>query len=171
MLKKLFKKKARSDSGDALVSTIIVIPLLIVLIFTIIDISVYFNNRSVINSIARDSARTVAIVGGTESPLKQRYAIEDIEQNTLEILEGNSNMLTSMQPIREGEDVEDFFNVRCGPTTTSTVGEETFCEIDWSYRNMGLSAFIFLPANDEGYKPLQFSTVRGTAESEVGFAG
>ena len=53
--------KDSKDRGDSeLVSLVLLIPLIVGILFTMIDMSVYFSNRAQIQSAARDAARTVA---------------------------------------------------------------------------------------------------------------
>ena len=62
--------KDSKDRGDSeLVSLVLLIPLIVGILFTMIDMSVYFSNRAQIQSAARDAARTVAIMGGNGTSL------------------------------------------------------------------------------------------------------
>ena len=59
-----FLKGLKSDRGESLVSVLIVMPLLVVMLVTMVDFSVYILNQGQVRAAARDAARTVAIYGG-----------------------------------------------------------------------------------------------------------
>lgn len=157
-------KRVQNDSGDStLVSTVIVLPLLIVIFFTIIDVSIYFSNNSLLNGVARDGARTVAIMGGTDSPLSDRYGVGEVEENLVSTLDNTKGLISVSI---------DTDTIDCGPDITAGVGEETHCEIPWTYNGVGLSLFSLLASSDDhdfDENALNSNITRGTAESEVGF--
>ena len=66
-----------SDEGTAnLVSMIFMVPIFIGLLFTMIDTSIFFFNRAQIQNAARDSARTVAIMGGNgRTPIAEHHGM------------------------------------------------------------------------------------------------
>lgn len=70
MMQKLRDKLINKDreAGDSeLVVTLFTIPILAFLLFTIINVSSYFQVRSEVQDAARDGARLVALYGGTTS--------------------------------------------------------------------------------------------------------
>ena len=75
---KKFLSRLKSDKADSIVSAVIVFPMMVMLIITGIDYSVYMSDRGQVQGIARDAARTVAIMGGNGSsgeatPLQKAY--------------------------------------------------------------------------------------------------
>lgn len=68
MMKKIrdFALNKESGSGELVVS-LITIPILAFLLFTIINVSSYFQVRSAVQDTARDGARLVALYGGSTS--------------------------------------------------------------------------------------------------------
>lgn len=171
MFKKL-AKKIRSDDGDStLISTVIILPFFIMLFFTVIDMSFWFNNRSMMTSVARDGARTVAIMGGTESPLAADYGLRDEYDNPVSV-EDNIEKTLLNTPGLVGVDTEAY-EVKCSPDIAmGGVGETTRCEITWKYNGIGFSAFSVLASLEEYAfedSALSKNKTVGTAESEVSF--
>lgn len=172
----MFKKldRAQSDSGDStLVSTVIVLPLLMMIIFTIIDFSIWASNKSLIQDAARDSARSVAIMGGTDSPLSDRYGVNE---SAADGLENKLRALNSSGALSNVTFVEG--SIECGPGVAAGVGDETYCTTRWEYGGFGFSAFNIVASMDgKNNAPVEEdvafyrNTTRGTAESEVGFNG
>lgn len=163
MFKRLTKRVRSDDADSTLVSTVIIIPLMIMLFFTVIDMSAWFNNRSILTGVARDSARTVAIVGGTQSPLARDYVVGDIEVNLKNTLENTPGLLSV---------IIDEDSLDCGPDIAAGIGAETYCEFDWEYGGVGLSVFKVLASNSDdadARSALNWNKTRGTAESEVRF--
>lgn len=73
-----FKVIKSDDRGAAnLVSLVMLFPLMAALIFTMVDMSIYLMNRAQIQNLARDAARTVAIMGGNgRTPIAERYSMD-----------------------------------------------------------------------------------------------
>lgn len=78
MLTKL-KNKLKSDKASSeIVSALIILPIVFAILITMIDSAIYFSNRAQIQSTVRDSARSVAIMGGNgtdmqETPIEKKY--------------------------------------------------------------------------------------------------
>ena len=72
----------KDDTGDSLVSFIIVIAILAVMVFTIPDFAILQKNQAAIQTIARDGATTVAVLGGNESSkLSKTVGVNDNCEN------------------------------------------------------------------------------------------
>lgn len=179
---KHIQKKLRGDRGDSsVVSTIIVIPLLLGLLFTIIDISIYFANRSYIQTVASSGARTVAIMGGNGSALQataieKKYG-EDRKYNCDQVksdYRAATAKTTASTAIECGLMVDlqyasglvnsTITSVKCTPSSTSAIGQRTSCAIQWNYAGTPGSALSFL-------RLAQTNTTAGSSASEVNLNG
>lgn len=132
----------KDDTGDSLVSFIIVIAILAVMVFTIPDFAIFQKNQAAIQTIARDGATTVAVLGGNESSkLSKTVGVNDncTELDT-RLYKGSTvgKSATECEIIHrisavEGKGIGNIviYNVHCAPRTTTEVNETTFCEIEW----------------------------------------
>lgn len=175
MLKRLLLR-LRSDHGDSMVSAIIVLPLLVAMLLTIIDSSIYLANRGQVQAIARDGARTVAIMGGNGNAsmgtaLEAKYgqsraaacsgltggrasaALRDtstpIECNIIRALNSATGLVNT-----------NIDAVTCTPQVTTFIGQRVACEVKWTYNGIPGSAISFLQLGKQ-------NTTAGSAESEV----
>lgn len=170
-----FWKRRKSDKGSAeLVTALFVIPIMFSLIITLIDASVLFLNRSTVESIARDSARTVAIMGGNGnetngSPLEKAYG-KTLEEACAGLTQADGydgkNTVIECSAIQSLKNVSlpaaTIESVKCSPFSTSAVGQEVTCTVKWDYGHIpGISFIPFGNANE---------TV-GTSVSEVNMTG
>lgn len=166
-------KKLREDKGDStLVSTIIVIPLIVAILITIIDVSIFFSNRSYIVNATRDAARTVAIFGGdgnanAATPLEYAYGHGGLDPCAGGI--NNYAMVdTSYDPFTSSSNIEcqlmmnlvgsaglvniKIKDVQCGPNRSTFIGQQAFCEIAWSYDGVPGSGLTLLrSAGNSGF--------------------
>lgn len=62
-LQQILNRRDR-ESGNDIVTLVMVIPIIIILFFTMIDVSYYLQARSMVQSAAQDGARMVALYGG-----------------------------------------------------------------------------------------------------------
>jgi len=185
MLKKL-TKKLNSDKGDSLVSTIIIFPLMIIMLVTAIDFSIYMANRGQIQGIARDGARTVAIMGGNGTN-KQGTAIEakygNARSESCAGLESEAftSKSTSIECniIRNLENYKGLVNVeikavKCTPQKANFIGQRVSCEISWKYGGIPGSTMTLMrnAASFNSDPALQgLNTTAGSSESEVNLNG
>ena len=175
MLKKFFKH-FNSDRGDSLVSAIIVFPLVIMFIITGVDYSIYMANRGQIQGIARDAARTVAIMGGDgnatkTTPIEKAYGqtrsnacsglttadkayssnSSAIECNVIQTLKQSSGLVNVT-----------ITGVTCSPEVATFIGERVSCSVTWKYNGIPGSGLGFINSNND-------NVTSGTSESEVKF--
>lgn len=159
----LFSKLKRDKGDSTLVSTIIVIPLVIAILITIIDTSIFFSNRAFLVNATRDAARTVSIFGGdgnatVETPLERAYG------STIDPCAGNLRNLqvidTAYDPYVASSDIEcqlmtnlassaglvnvKVKDVQCGPGISTFIGQQAFCEIAWTYDGVPGSGLTLL---------------------------
>lgn len=182
MIKKL-KKRVGSDRADSLVSAVFVLPMLFFMLVTTVDFGIYLSNRGQIQAIARDGARTVAIMGGdgdatSSTSLEYAYGQKrsdvckkataqyigknidsksTIECNVIQSLSNNANLVNV-----------EITNVNCGPDIARAIGEKTFCEVSWNNNGIPGSAMSFARGQDRAGAGLGGEQVtRGSGESEV----
>lgn len=179
------KKRATSDRGDSeLVSLIILLPLVVAILITLVDVSIYFSNRAVIQGAVRDSARTVAIMGGNgdsklATPIEKKYgekrgaACKGLEGDDVTKKAYNPGSSTAiechaLQAYAENAGLVnvEVTSLKCDPPKTEKIGEKTQCIVEWNYGHVpgsGLNLF----RNDKGKIIGSENTTVGKSESEV----
>lgn len=177
------KKRIGSDRADSMVSAVFVLPMLFFMLVTTVDFGIYLSNRGQIQAIARDGARTVAIMGGDGSAtlstsLEYAYgqdratacngAVTDqytgnissktsIECNVIKSLNSNANLVNV-----------EITNVACGPLRAEAIGEKTYCAVYWVNNGIPGSAMSFTRGQDHAGDGLGGTQItRGSGESEV----
>lgn len=151
-------KKKNDESGSAeLIALLFSLILLISLCVVALDLSMFYQNRSTIQSVARDGARTVAILGG---------AGDKYHMSKLEKAYGTSEQLstTIKKSLEENPALSNVIikNVSCGPYRTDHVGDETYCSVTFQYYPLPGDPLSLLGDALAGEK-----TITGTAQSEV----
>lgn len=179
------RKLFGSDRGDStLVSTILVIPLILGILITMIDVAVYFGNRGQILNVARDGARQVAIFGGDgtatqATPLERAYG-----QSRTTLCAGlstapmvsaaysSSSSAIECGVMRSIANTQGLISIRltgvtCGvvpsggsgaftANATTNIGQQVGCEIRWRYDSIPGSGLGFLErAKSMGYNDAQ----------------
>lgn len=184
MLRKLFKDN-KDDRGNALVSSLFIFPLLIVMLITTVDFSMYLNNRAQIQGVARDGARTVAIMGGNGNatqgtPIEKQYgqsrasacnAVSGSKAFNSSSTAIECNMIASLDNHKGLVNV-DVTGVKCSPTQANFIGQRVACEVRWVYGGMPASMLSMLQGssgNSEGLRGV--SVTAGSSESEVNLNG
>lgn len=148
--------KRRKERGDSeVITALMVIPLVVWLIFSLIDVSLYMQARSEVQNVARDAARQVAIYGGNDSRLNpfgktiSQAAFDRLYQN------GKCTASKCVEPPK----------VTCTPSSTNASGQQVVCTITYRYSaiygNNPISGFA-------GFLGSSF-TVSETARAETGF--
>ena len=175
MFKKLYKR-LKSDRGDSLVSAVFVIPIMFMLIVTAVDFSLYLTNRSQIQSVARDGARTVAIMGGDGTatmgtPIEAKYgqsratACTGLSGGIASNAFTNNSTPIECNIIRGLNESNGIVNatvksVNCTPNVTTFIGQRVTCEVQWEYGGIAGSFFSIVRKDN-------MSVTAGSAESEV----
>lgn len=169
------------DRGDSsIISLVIALPLVLAILFTIIDSGIYFMNSQIINSEANNGARIVAIYGGNGdagemTQIEAAYTTADeklacqgvstsfartpTECGIFRVLT-ESKMLTGVK----------INNVLCTPVRSLSIGADVSCTVDWEYSGIPGSAmsFISIPEEDGSRRsPFRHTETKGTAKSEV----
>lgn len=163
-------KNARSDSGDSLVTALIVFPLVVSLLVTGIDFGVFLNNKSYITNAAREGARTVAILGGNGSnDISDKYG----KPASLATCAGMSNVECDLYltldsaPLVQAtlENGDPKTDIKCTPNKTSYVGEQVSCTVKWRYKGLPMSSLSLVSLGDEK----NGAEIDGTTGNALGF--
>lgn len=190
------KLKHWKDRGDStLISTLIVLPIILAVLWSSVDAFMYFTNRSMMISAARDGARTVAIMGGNgtatrSTPIEREYGQTKSAACgglTSEVVAAAVKPDTTpiecnvLQTVSEGGFAAiKVTSVKCTPPQTTSISQRTQCKIQYDYNSVPGSplGFIKKPRDDgktpEAHDQSGFSgaqLVVGTSESEVDLTG
>ena len=166
--------KLRKDRGDStLVSTVIVIPLIVAILITIIDTSMYFSNRAFLINATRDAVRTVAIFGGngsnaSETPLERAYGAN--YSPCAGNLRSNPMIDTPYDPATSSTNIEcqlmtnlgasaglvnvKIKDVKCGPNISTFIGQQAYCEVSWTYDGVPGSGLTLLRSSGNNMQAL-----------------
>lgn len=151
-------KRLKSNRADSIVSAVFFFPLFIIILISGIDYSVYMSDRGQIQGVARDAARTVAIMGGNgtdtmQTPLEAKYgtskstACKDVITPKQAKTPIECNVVNSLQN-NQGLVSTEITNVTCTPSNTTAIGQRVSCEIQWNYGGIPGSALtIFRSAS------------------------
>lgn len=159
MMRKLNHLRVRAkgeERGSAeIITTMIMLPIILWLIFSMIDISLYLNARSKVTNLARDGARAVAIYGGDDSRLNPygKTIASDVKSR---LWNGSKCSASACR----GAPV-----VTCTPTVTNSAGQPVSCTIRYSYKSIYASNPI---TGFAGFLNKDF-TVTEHARAETGF--
>lgn len=160
-------KKLRSDKGDSeLVSLLIILPLVLGIMFTMIDVSMFFSNRALIQNTVRDSARSVAIMGGNGTnnkgtPIELKYGLS--RSASCSGLSSNPMVSTALKPTTSAIECQALSalannkslvevtvtEMTCSPQKTDGVGVEAKCTASWTYGHISGSAMSLIQMGDK----------------------
>lgn len=124
---KLMRKIRQNDSGSGeVIATLFMTPIVLWLIFSLIDVSAYFQARTSVQNAARDGARQVAIWGGNNSPLNPTtQSVAQITKNNIyNASTGKCTPGACKQPPK----------VTCTPDRTAQAGQQVSCTIVYYYQ-------------------------------------
>lgn len=182
-MKFFLKNRIKSDKANSLITAILVFPVLFIFLVSMIDFSIYLADRGQIQGIARDGARTVAIMGGngdanSQTPIERKYGVNKSEvcanagkgavskgavKATSTAIE--CNIMNAANNSKGLVNVQ-LTSVLCNPYMSTSIGETVTCEVKWTYKGIPGSAFSFV--KDIGQ---QTNVITGTAQSEVTMDG
>jgi len=181
MIKKL-QDRIGSDRADSLVSAVFILPMLFFMLVTTIDFGIYMSNRGQIQAVARDGARTVAIMGGDGTSTRStnlEFAYGQSKEEACsgintEFYKGNISSLSTTEcnvvsalTSQSGLVNVTIANVNCGPSVAGSIGERTYCEVNWDNGGIPGSAMSFAKGSGDGKGLGGQHTTTGSAESEV----
>lgn len=183
MIKKL-KERIGSDRADSLVSSVFILPVIFFMLITTVDMGIYMSNRGQIQAVARDGARTIAIMGGNgtstqQTSLMRSYGTTDSCKNLdLKGIKTNGtpvecNIINGLNNTSGLVNIT-ITSVKCNPQYTNAIGQKVNCEVKWTYGGIPGSAMTFVREGgsfnkDEALRGEQTTT--GSAESEVKLNG
>lgn len=187
-LKKIYEK-LRKDRADSIVSAIIVFPIMASFLITGVDYSIFMGNRGRIQGIARDSARTVAIMGGNGipknnlvTPIQKAYgtsrseACSKIGEKSIAYGALNDNSSSTECQVMKALTVDkglvgvSVSAVQCTPQVATSIGAQVRCTVTWKYDGIPGSILTFINTEQDitKRKPPVMNTT-GSSESEVRF--
>lgn len=174
---KFLKKRSKNEKGDAtLISLIVALPIVLLVLFTLIDSGLYFMNSQSISSAARDAARTVAIYGGNGNSSKyttieKAYSVgTKCTSDTKKLTASGTSTecalvdLLGSSPMLSGVKIN---KVSCGPPVTTGIGQDVTCTVQWDYSGIPGSAISFIKSPTTGKSPFESNTTIGVSQSEV----
>lgn len=129
---KLKGQRLGRENGSDIIVTLFALPVVLAIVFSLIDVSTYFQTRAQVENITRDGARQVALYGGTSPsiPLNvQTLGGKDITATVLAKLWKNGNCTLSgcTKPP----------TVTCSPTQASSLSQDASCTVTYNYRSIG----------------------------------
>lgn len=147
----------RDERGSAeLPVTIIMLPFVLFLLFALIDMSLYLNTRSNVQSVLRDGTRLVALYGGNSSGSPLNPTGRNIDAIVKDRLWQNGACTKSncdSQPI-----------VSCTPNLARNIAQDVSCSVTYDYRPVVYDVFFgFTNISDAKF------TITETSISETRF--
>lgn len=126
-------KSGRHERGNDIVTTVLLLPIMVFLLFTMIDVSYYFQARSIVQSTAQDGARMVALYGG-EGTNKN----VPLNPSTKTVAEQMKNRLWNAEKgtcIPSACKKSQTVVVTCGPkgAIKSGLNTEVWCEVKYPF--------------------------------------
>lgn len=185
--------QAESDEADStVISTVFVIPILLMMIITMIEVPILFSNRNLLQNDLRQGARTVAILGGASdgeggSALASTYGASDAcrvasswinsretvgEDGTSYPVVKTKNIATcaTAQGIGDNSGYIAFhvYNIECGPNKAKKIGEATYCQASYYYDGIpGGSMSLIGGAQHFGWGRGVYDDAGGTGETHL----
>lgn len=149
-------EQSRSDDGETtVVATVFVLPIILMMIVTMIEVPLLMSNRNLLENDLRQGARTVAMLGGTESELGKTYGASDAcerpdiapwvtkttlvagKYNMSTVYKTDANMVTCMLAYNIGNNTSyiafHIYHIVCGPRQAGKIGKTVWCQADYYY--------------------------------------
>lgn len=166
MIKRI-KKNLRSDSGlSGTIEFIYLILILWTVLVSVIDFGLYFNDRNIMTNAAQNGARLAAVYGGAgNTPVAKQYGKTNKSTLCTKYAGKITNNIVSCQVAEEIANTTGLVNadvekIDCGPDKTSSLGQRTYCKVDWKYK--GVAGYISF-----AYPLFNTTHLNMTAETEV----
>lgn len=148
------RKRFRGENGDSeIVTVLFIIPIVVLLLFAFIDMSMYFQTRSTVQTMTRDAARSVAIYGGDNSRLNPNSKSISATLKDQLYKNGKCTVSSCSTPPK----------VKCSPTVTKSAGQITKCSVSYTYESLNPLNPISSPITNKTF------VVNATSRSETGF--
>lgn len=138
-LSSLFSKKRKEEGSVDIIVTLFFLPFLLALVFSIIDVSLYFQVRAQVENITRSGARQVALYGGTSPNIPLNIQIvggKNISNIVLAKLYSNGHCTLSgcSKPP----------TVSCSPLKANSLSNNATCTSTYNYEPVGGSLVKWL---------------------------
>lgn len=156
-------QRVRKDKGAAnTIEMIFIMLLMFVLIVTVIDFGMYFNNRQALTTAANDGARIAAVFGGVDNTdISNQYGVSIHSPVCNGITNSMVACAVAMQLHEDRSTTQaQVTKITCGPSRTTGIGDRTWCEINYRYKGLPASSLNLVNLGHE-------STVRVSARTEV----
>lgn len=185
-------RKRVDDKGDSLVSLLLIIPLIFTMMLSALDTYFHQGNMATVQTLARDGARTISILGGDDngsSNSSKLAKIHGVPQSTAcsalasmkNTTAASSNAYSSTEcelatrvAMIDGRGMTNLSvtDVTCGPSlTTASAGQgTTYCSITWESNPLPFSVRGIAQAADPTHNYTE-ATICGTAKTEVKMNG
>lgn len=151
-----YLRKRRKEKGSAdIIVIMLTLPLIIFLIVSLIDVSLYFQARTQVHNATRDAVREAAIWGGVNSPLNPTGTT---------VTTSLKNKLWQDGRCTPGQ-CQKAPTVSCTPNRTTRAGQELRCTTTYYYRTISKTN----PITGFGNLTSRSFTITETARSETGF--
>ena len=152
--------KRRNENGSAeIITTLFVMPFLLYLILALVDISLYMNTRSSVESVTRDGVRQAAMWGGTSEKVRLNPTGKSVGTIIFDRLYtgGKCTYSNCIEPP----------SVTCDSLQVSNAGTPITCTVTYKYKSvvpgMSLLGFEGITKNADGF------TISEKALSETGY--
>lgn len=126
-MKKFFKKD--ENGGAELVSTLFVVPIIVFLLFTMIEMGMYFNTKAQVEMANRDGVRQAALWGGTSKAAPINNTAMDVAQIIDKQLGANSKSTCSTSGSTNG--------------VAKSAGQLVTCQTNYDYQPVAAGIFMF----------------------------
>lgn len=131
-----------NETGSDIVTTIFLLPFFVALLFSIIDVSTYFQTRTQVQNVTRDGARLTALMGGTSS---------SIPLNQDKFGSGGQNVTNYVYSRLVNAGGYCVFSgcttppiVNCGPNVATNLTQDAYCDVTYHYSGVGGSIVTWL---------------------------
>lgn len=125
-----FRNKQNNEDGAAeLINALIIIPIILVLLFSIFNVGSYFLSMSEVTNSTQNAARLTAIYGGENSEIalvKKGTNVEQYLKDQLMSSDGNCKLSACTEPPV----------VNCTKKNGIQPGDEVSCSVTYSYRSI-----------------------------------
>lgn len=172
------QSRAGSDSADSTVITSVMVwPLLIMMLITMIEIPILFENRSVLQNDLRSGAKVAATLGGVNtvsSKLAATYGAADacshLTSTAKAIMKSGWRSTDAVTCATASIIASNktyigltIYDLTCGPSVTETVGAATYCEAKYNYTGIpGGSMSLIGGTQHLGYGTGDITTIQST---------
>lgn len=143
------KQKSKSSKGlSDIISLMFVWIMILIILMTIVDVGIWFSNRTAVIDAAQDGARLAAVFGGVdENEISSQYGVQD-KMPTVCSQNGAKNrvecaVILALAANKQTTNTK-ITKIECGPGRTSGIGDRTYCEVHYRYNGVPMSGLSFI---------------------------